>query len=162
MARTEDTVVTTISDPIACWRSGQGQPLVAVHATTADHSTWNPLLPALTAHFTVYAMDRRGRGGSGDGSTYAIEREFEDVAAVVDSIGGPVNLLGHSYGALCSLEKAHCPGDKAIADEVVQVGKHPTSFGLIQPLGSPQFLHRTQLVRRIHYSATCLRQAVPC
>lgn len=51
-------------------------------------------------------MDRRGRGGSGDDDGYAIEREFEDVASVVDSIGGPVHLLGHSYGALCSLECA--------------------------------------------------------
>ena len=54
--------------------------------------------------FTVYAVDRRGRGGSGDGQGYAIEREFEDVAAVIDSIGEPVNLLGHSYGALLALE----------------------------------------------------------
>jgi pimeloyl-ACP methyl ester carboxylesterase len=54
--------------------------------------------------FTVYAVDRRGRGQSGDAEVYSIEREYEDVAAVVDSIPGPVNLLGHSYGAICSLE----------------------------------------------------------
>jgi pimeloyl-ACP methyl ester carboxylesterase len=109
MALAASTVATTISadgTPIACWRSGQGPALVLVHGTTSDHRRWDPLLPALTAHFTVYAMDRRGRGGSGDSPTYAIEREFEDVAAVVDSIGGPVHLLGHSYGALCSLEAA--------------------------------------------------------
>jgi pimeloyl-ACP methyl ester carboxylesterase len=109
MARIETTVVTTISadgTPIACWRSGQGSPLVAVHPTTSDHHSWDSLLPALTAHFAVYAMDRRGRGGSGDAPSYAIEREFEDVAAVVDSIGEPVYLLGHSYGALCALGAA--------------------------------------------------------
>jgi pimeloyl-ACP methyl ester carboxylesterase len=55
-------------------------------------------------HFTVYAVDRRGRGQSGDGEPYTMDREYEDVAAVVDSIPGPVNLLGHSYGAICSLE----------------------------------------------------------
>lgn len=51
-------------------------------------------------------MDRRGRGSSGDSATYSIEREFDDVAALVDSLGEPVVLLGHSYGAICSLEAA--------------------------------------------------------
>jgi pimeloyl-ACP methyl ester carboxylesterase len=50
--------------------------------------------------------DRRGRGGSGDSEYYSIEREFEDVAAVVDSIGEPVDVLGHSTGAVCSPEAA--------------------------------------------------------
>lgn len=88
---------------IACWRNGQGPPLVLVHGTTADHSRWTPVLRALRERFSVYAVDRRGRGESGDAKEYAIEREFEDIAGVVDSIEEPVNLLGHSYGALCSL-----------------------------------------------------------
>ncbi len=54
----------------------------------------------------VYAVDRRGRGESGDGPNYTIEAEFEDVASVVDSIGDGTNLLGHSFGAVCSLEAA--------------------------------------------------------
>jgi pimeloyl-ACP methyl ester carboxylesterase len=54
----------------------------------------------------VYAVDRRGRGESGDAEQYAIEREFEDIVALVNSIEEPVFLLGHSYGALCSLEAA--------------------------------------------------------
>ena len=91
---------------IAYWRSGSGPALLLVHGTTADHSRWARLLPDLERHFTVYAMDRRGRGESGDAPSYAIAREFEDVAAVVDAIGGPVFLLGHSYGAICSLEGA--------------------------------------------------------
>lgn len=49
-------------------------------------------------------MSRRGRGGSGDGHEYAIQREFEDIATLVDAINEPVNLLGHSFGAFCSLE----------------------------------------------------------
>lgn len=91
---------------IACEKTGGGPALVLVHGTTADHTRWAPILPALRERFTVYACDRRGRGGSGDGPPYAMEREFEDVAAVVDGIGGSVDLLGHSYGALCSLEAA--------------------------------------------------------
>jgi pimeloyl-ACP methyl ester carboxylesterase len=91
---------------IACEKSGAGPALVLVHGTSADRTRWAPVLPALSEHFTVYACDRRGRGASGDGPAYAIEREFEDVAAVVDGIGGPVDLLGHSYGAICALEAA--------------------------------------------------------
>lgn len=91
---------------IACEKTGSGPPLVLLHGTTADHTRWAPVLPALSERFTVYACDRRGRGASDDGDPYAIEREFEDVAAVVDGIGGPVDLLGHSHGALCALEGA--------------------------------------------------------
>lgn len=101
-----ETVTTHDGIALAYTRSGKGQPLVLVHGTTADHTRWMPLLPSLEAHFTVYALDRRGRGASGDAATYAIEDEFADIVAVIDSIREPVNLLGHSYGALCSLEAA--------------------------------------------------------
>ena len=100
------TIKSKDDTPIAYRRSGEGPPLVLVHGTAADHGRWSPVLPALEESFTVYAIDRRGRGGSGDGDGYVIEREFEDVAAVIDSIVEPVNLLGHSYGALLALEAA--------------------------------------------------------
>jgi pimeloyl-ACP methyl ester carboxylesterase len=92
--------------PIAYQRSGAGSPLVLVHGTGGSYLRWKPILPMLERDFTVYAVDRRGRGESGEAASYAIEREFEDVAAVVDSIGNEVNLLGHSFGAICSLEAA--------------------------------------------------------
>ena len=91
---------------IAYRRSGEGPPLVLVHGTAADHSRWRPVLPALEERFTVHAIDRRGRGGSGDSDGYAVEREFEDIAAMVDSLGESVNVLGHSYGGLLALEAA--------------------------------------------------------
>lgn len=100
------TVTSRDGTSIAFRRSGEGPPLVLVHGTTAGSSRWARLLPALEPHFTVYTMDRRGRGDSGDHPEYAIAREFEDVAAVVDAIGEPVFLLGHSYGAICALEAA--------------------------------------------------------
>ena len=107
MRRTSAGTVTTEGGMrLAYKRSGKGPPLMLVHGTAADHSRWSPVLPALEEHFTVYAIDRRGRGRSGDGDDYAVEGEFEDVAAVVDSIGEPVNLLGHSYGGLLVLEAA--------------------------------------------------------
>lgn len=77
-----------------------------VHGTSADHTRWTKVLPQLDSEFTVFAVDRRGRGGSGDAAAYEIEREFEDVVAVVEAIGGPVTLLGHSYGGICALEAA--------------------------------------------------------
>jgi pimeloyl-ACP methyl ester carboxylesterase len=92
---------------LAYYRSGAGPPLILIHGSGAANAVaWTAVLPTLEAHFSVYAVDRRGHGESGDGSTYAVEREFEDVAAIVDSTGEPACLLGHSFGALCALEAA--------------------------------------------------------
>jgi pimeloyl-ACP methyl ester carboxylesterase len=68
-------------------------------------------MPALTSHFTVLAMDRRGRGQSGDAGVYALEREFEDVLAVTTAAGPETSLLGHSFGALCAMEAALSAGN---------------------------------------------------
>src|SRR5919197_1362258 len=91
---------------IAYRRSGEGPPLVLVHGTTSAHWSFRYLVPTLVDRFTVYAIDRRGRGDSGDRVEYAIEHEFEDVAAVVDSIDEPATLFGHSYGATVALGAA--------------------------------------------------------
>jgi pimeloyl-ACP methyl ester carboxylesterase len=102
-----ETIRSADGTPIAYWRSGKGSPLLLVHGTTCDHTTWADVLPALERNFTVYAMDRRGRGGSGDNAVYAHHRELEDIAAVIAAIAateGPVDVLGHSFGALSSLE----------------------------------------------------------
>ena len=85
---------------IAYKKTGEGPPLVLIHGTTADHSHWEMVLPLLAEHFTVYAIDRRGRGKSGDASDYRAELEFKDVAAVVDMIDEPAILLGQYYGDL--------------------------------------------------------------
>lgn len=110
-----DTVTSTDQTPIAYRSSGQGPPVVAVHGTTADHTTWRLVGPLLEPRLRLHAMDRRGRGASGDGSAYALQREFEDVAAVVracaDAAGGPVDLLGHSFGGLCALGGARLATD---------------------------------------------------
>lgn len=101
-----DYVVSHDGTRIAYVRRGEGPPLVLIHGTGIDHSYWDPVAPELGRHFTVYSIDRRGRGHSGDAAPYAIQREFEDVAAIVGSIAGDVFVVGHSYGALCSLEAA--------------------------------------------------------
>jgi pimeloyl-ACP methyl ester carboxylesterase len=96
---------------IAFWKSGSGPPLLLVHGTTADHQRWATISPQFEQHFTVYEMDRRGRGGSADSPEYNIMREAEDVAAVLKGIGEPAFVFGHSYGAVCTLEAALLTGN---------------------------------------------------
>lgn len=92
---------------IAYWRNGDGPPLLLVHGATADHTTtWRFVQDELARHFTVFTMDRRGRGESGDHVDHSLQREAEDVAAVIDAIGGKVNVVGHSLGANCAIEAA--------------------------------------------------------
>lgn len=91
---------------IAYEKRGMGQPLLLVHGATVDHTAWSLLSPHLEPYFAVYAMDRRGRGASSDAPDYDFSREVEDIAAVIEAIGAPVILFGHSFGALCSLEAA--------------------------------------------------------
>ncbi len=90
-----------------------GPPVVLVHGATADHTTWRTSGPLLAARHALHAIDRRGRGASGDGPSgepYAIEREFDDLAAVVDAVAaevdGPVDVVGHSYGGRIALGAA--------------------------------------------------------
>jgi pimeloyl-ACP methyl ester carboxylesterase len=83
-------------------------PLLLVHGATADHTTWRTVGPMLAASRRVFAMDRRGRGASGDAAAYAIEREYEDLAAVTEGLAEDtgnrdVDVLGHSYGGRCAL-----------------------------------------------------------
>ena len=101
-----ETVVSRDGTRIAFARSGEGPPLILVHGTTADHTRWAKILPALERSFTVFAMDRRGRGRSGDADEYSLEREYDDIAAVAAEAGEEINLLGHSFGALCAMEAA--------------------------------------------------------
>jgi pimeloyl-ACP methyl ester carboxylesterase len=95
---------------IATFVSGDGPPLVLVHGAASDHTTFRVVEPLLAPHFTVHAIDRRGRGASGDGAGYGIEREFDDLAAVVDSVaagsGGPIDVVGHSFGGRVGLGAA--------------------------------------------------------
>jgi pimeloyl-ACP methyl ester carboxylesterase len=132
------TITSKDGTTIAYARSGHGSPLVVVHGTTADHTRWAPILAPLEQRFTVYALDRRGRGASGDSAVYSIEREFDDVAALVDSIGEPVVLLGHSYGALCSLEAAL----RTIRVYTLVLYEPPIPVGL--PIYAPGVIERLQ------------------
>jgi pimeloyl-ACP methyl ester carboxylesterase len=80
--------------------------LVVVHGAGGDRARWAPVAPALAERFTLLLMDRRGRGLSGDAPEYTIARKIDDVLALVQAAGGGATLLGHSYGALCSIGAA--------------------------------------------------------
>jgi pimeloyl-ACP methyl ester carboxylesterase len=92
---------------IAYDRSGSGRPLVLVHGTSVDRASFDFVEPLLSDRCKLLAVDRRGRGESGDSMDgYGIEQEFADIAAVVDSQADPADLFGHSYGATVALGAA--------------------------------------------------------
>ncbi len=93
--------------------AGDGPPLLLVHGGMGCIESWEALWEPLTSRWRVTAMDRRGRGtsidaGPSDTGPYDLSREFEDVAAVAASMadGDPVDVFGHSYGAVCALGAA--------------------------------------------------------
>ena len=106
------TALSADGTPVRCAVEGNGMPLIMIHGTGDTYKGFRRLKEHLTPHFTLYMMDRRGRGISGDGddAKYELAREFEDVAAVIDTLaqdtGGAVNVFAHSFGALCALEGA--------------------------------------------------------
>lgn len=91
---------------IALWLSGTGPALVVVHGTAADSGAFALVAPLLSAVFTVCRMDRRGRGGSGDGPDYSFDLEVDDVVAAVRAVPGPAYLYGHSFGGVLAWEAA--------------------------------------------------------
>ena len=108
-----DLVITSPDGTrIAAFQSGStsAPPLVLVHGTTADHTTFRTIEPRLADSFALCALDRRGRGASGDTLPYSIEREFEDVATLAEVLatahGGPIDVVGHSYGGRLALGAA--------------------------------------------------------
>ena len=90
---------------IAYEAGGSGPPVVLVHGSLSDRRhAFAIVRPLLERRMTVYALDRRGHGDSGDAPEYAPRREYEDVAAVLAATPGPADLIGHSFGGLCALE----------------------------------------------------------
>lgn len=128
---------TTADDgTVIGWQeAGEGPPLLLVHGTAADARQWDKLVPFLVDGFTVAAMDRRGRGGSGPfGSGHSLAVEYADIVAVARSIGEPVHVLGHSSGARFALHAAQSiPG---LASLILYEPPAPRSFPehLLAPL----------------------------
>ncbi len=81
-------VRSTDDTTIAFERLGDGQPVIVVGGATCDRAKTRPTAEELAKHFTVFNYDRRGRGDSGDTAPYAIEREIEDIGALIAEAGG--------------------------------------------------------------------------
>jgi pimeloyl-ACP methyl ester carboxylesterase len=118
----EGTVCSADGTRIGFRRLGSGPAIMMVHGSVSTHTDWLPAARLLASRYTCYVMDRRGRRSSGAGhAPYAIEREIEDICAVLetaeveavkleaaelDAAGGQAVLAGHSYGAICALGAA--------------------------------------------------------
>jgi len=100
------TIASADGTRIAIECAGAGPSLVIVHGGTGDRTRWTPLFPLLASKFRVCAMDRRAHGASGDTLPYSLQKEVEDVVAVVAAQPGPVFVLGHSFGGVCAYEAA--------------------------------------------------------
>jgi pimeloyl-ACP methyl ester carboxylesterase len=111
------TITSKDGTTIAYDQSGQGPALILVGGTF-EHRAWESetaklaALPLLSEHFTVIHYDRRGRGDSTNTQPYALEREIEDIEALIDEAGGSAYLFGISSGAALTLEAAIKLGGK--------------------------------------------------
>jgi pimeloyl-ACP methyl ester carboxylesterase len=135
----EDRVQTAISNDgtrIAGRVQGRGPPLVLVHGGLGDGDvSWLFMLPFLVERFTCYLMSTRGRGLSGDSVDHSRDRQFEDVAAYVESIGEPVGVFGHSSGALWALGGAALSPDHVRALALYE----PPFPALVPPMSDDQY-----------------------
>ena len=89
---------------------GEGPPILLVPGSTLDASAAAGVSARLAPRFCCFAMDRRGRGKSGDAARHSLAQEVDDVLCLSRAIGSPLTLFGHSYGGLCVLQAApRCP-----------------------------------------------------
>jgi pimeloyl-ACP methyl ester carboxylesterase len=110
---------------IAYEHIGSGPAVILVGGGLVDRSENAPLAPELAEHFTVYNYDRRGRGDSTDTLPYALEREIEDIEALIARAGGSAHLYGVSSGGALVLEAAAA----GIAIDKLAVYEVPYSIG---------------------------------
>ena len=101
-----ETATSTDGTTIAFDRLGDGPSVILVCGASTDRSANARLAALLARHFTVINYDRRGRGDSGDTPPYAVEREVDDLGAVIAAAGGSAFVYGTSSGAALALEGA--------------------------------------------------------
>ena len=99
-------VISADGTSIAYQRNGSGPAVILIGGGLDDGSENAPLAEELAKHFTVYNFARRGRGDSGDTQPYAVQREIEDIAALIEEAGGIAHLFGVSSGGMFALEAA--------------------------------------------------------
>lgn len=99
-------VVSRDGTTIAYEKTGEGPPIVLLNGAFRDHAIFDQLVPELAPHCTTFAYDRRGRGESGDATSYEVGREIEDLEAVIAEAGGEAVVFAGSTGANLALEAA--------------------------------------------------------
>ncbi|MHB1134653.1 MAG: alpha/beta fold hydrolase [Chloroflexota bacterium] len=111
------TIISADGTRIAFQQSGGGPAVILVDGALAyrEYFGGRPLAAALANDFTVFTYDRRGRGESGDTQPYSVEREIEDIAALIAAAGGTAHLYGASSGAAMALRAAVALGEKKVA-----------------------------------------------
>ncbi|MEV2254509.1 alpha/beta hydrolase [Streptomyces sp. NPDC050147] len=119
----EERVTSADGTSIAFERRGDGAPLILIAAALQGRAAYRPLAEQLSRHFTVFIYDRRGRGESGDTVPYAVEREIDDLRALMVEAGGTASLYGHSSGAALVL---HAAARRLSLDNIVL---HEPPFG---------------------------------
>jgi pimeloyl-ACP methyl ester carboxylesterase len=162
------TIKSLDGTAIAYDRSGSGEPLVLVGGAFSyrRYPGLVKLAELLSERFTVYSYDRRGRGDSGDTPPYGVDREIEDLAAVISAAGGPAHVWGLSSGAVLALDAAAAglpvrrlavqepplvvdPGDRRLpADmyqrltELIDSGKRGEAvrYFMVDGIGAPAFV----------------------
>lgn len=103
----DQTVRSADGTRIGFAKLGSGQiPVVIVHGALSAGARWRPVAIAMAEHCTCYLMDRWGRGASENRTEYSLEREVDDIGAVIEAAGPGAYVLGHSSGAIYALEAA--------------------------------------------------------
>jgi pimeloyl-ACP methyl ester carboxylesterase len=108
----QGTAISKDGTLIAYEQTGSGPLLILVSAALTDRDGDRPLSKQLASSFTVLNYDRRGRGKSANTEPYAVQREIEDLEALVNTSTGPVYLFGSSSGAVLALDAANRLGTK--------------------------------------------------
>src|SRR5690242_3210927 len=100
-----ETTTSADGTRIAYERFGEGAPpLIFLVGAFNERSTAQSLARMLSKTFSTLVYDRRGRGDSGDTPPYSVQREIEDVAALIDVVGGSAGLVGYSSGGMLALD----------------------------------------------------------
>ena len=146
-----NTIQSKDGTPLAYDVYGSGPALIYIAGATCFRS-FEPVLydaNVFAQQFTVYNYDRRGRGDSGNTLPYAVEREIDDIDALITAAGGTASLYGHSSGAILALEAALRLGDKVsklvlydpayVFDEAEQAEFRALSQGLFTLLEQKQY-----------------------
>ncbi|HEY0678452.1 MAG TPA: alpha/beta hydrolase [Chitinophagaceae bacterium] len=133
----KSTVISRDTTPIAYEKSGKGPNLILVNGALSYRKSKGvkELVNKLATDFTVTSYDRRGRGESGDTKPYRVEKEIQDIEALIDELGGSAYLFGVSSGAALALLAAKNPGQ----DKISKLALYEPPFGFASVMGQKEY-----------------------